>query len=314
MVYCAFLSIFRSLELFQKFASWRLSSTTASYFDSLSSPNPNNYMNGYTPPSPPPPVDTSSSSSLSPPLPSISSPPPASAPVFDLLENGATERGFQLEEMEDKESCTTELVLRADSTVVVGETNGPPCVSATGTWKVVPDTAFGTTNSPGTLQVELQRVYDAGREKQAGTDMGQFTFTVQRRLVGPIQRIGSSLLMIEGSIHDLDDSFTDRSLGYFSMIDNVEPTEDQDDDPVAFSSVATVAAVPAPPQPPQLLEPPSSSYYQPPPPPPPQYQDPSPPQYHAEPPPPQYQEPPPPPPPSQGGGGDRPWNQSWIRR
>ena len=43
---------------------------------------------------------------------------------------------YQLEEMEDRDSCTTELFLRADGVVEFGDTDGPQFIAAAGTWSV----------------------------------------------------------------------------------------------------------------------------------------------------------------------------------
>ena len=43
---------------------------------------------------------------------------------------------YQLEELEDKETCTTELFLREDGVVDFGETDGPKYIAAAGTWSV----------------------------------------------------------------------------------------------------------------------------------------------------------------------------------
>lgn len=47
---------------------------------------------------------------------------------------------YQLEEMEDKDSCTTELYLRADGVIEFGDTDGPQFITAAGTWSVPPGT------------------------------------------------------------------------------------------------------------------------------------------------------------------------------
>jgi len=43
---------------------------------------------------------------------------------------------YQLEELEDRETCTTELYLRGDGVVEFGETDGPKYLVAAGTWSV----------------------------------------------------------------------------------------------------------------------------------------------------------------------------------
>jgi hypothetical protein len=43
---------------------------------------------------------------------------------------------YQLEEMEDRDTCTTELFLRADGVIEFGDTDGPKYLAAAGTWSV----------------------------------------------------------------------------------------------------------------------------------------------------------------------------------
>jgi hypothetical protein len=47
---------------------------------------------------------------------------------------------YQFEELEDKESCTTELFLKSDGVIEFGETDGPIYLAAAGTWSVPPGT------------------------------------------------------------------------------------------------------------------------------------------------------------------------------
>lgn len=53
---------------------------------------------------------------------------------------------YQLEEMEDKENCTTELFLTANGQVEFGETDGPVWADAIGTWQVMPGTGKEENN------------------------------------------------------------------------------------------------------------------------------------------------------------------------
>ena len=116
---------------------------------------------------------------------------------------------FQLEEMEDKESCETEIYLNADSTVSVGYTDGPLHKEASGTWDLTDDI----------LTMTIKRTFDAGQEKTSGTDMGEFSFDVERVFSGDFKAVGE-LTAFQGAIHEIDDM--DKEVGYFNMIDTTE--------------------------------------------------------------------------------------------
>jgi len=72
---------------------------------------------------------------------------------------------YQLEEMEDKDTCTTELFLRADGVIEFGDTDGPQPNHSEGRW-TVPD---GTND----YSMEIKRRFGAG---QSNTDVGEFDF------------------------------------------------------------------------------------------------------------------------------------------
>ena len=121
---------------------------------------------------------------------------------------------FQIEEMEDRDSCTTEVVLNPDSTVSTLETNGPLHKDATGSWELDKIT--------GDFTMILKRTYEAGRESKIPTDVGVFTFTTIRKFVGTLYNIGIKQ-GIRGNIYDVTDIHDDNSdapkVGYFEMID-----------------------------------------------------------------------------------------------
>jgi len=73
---------------------------------------------------------------------------------------------YQLEELEDKDTCTTELFLRADGVIEFGDTDGPVFTDAIGRW-AVPE----GTNTYGMI---IKRTFQAGASD--GTDMGEFSF------------------------------------------------------------------------------------------------------------------------------------------
>lgn len=96
---------------------------------------------------------------------------------------------FNLEEMEDKESCTTEVFLSQDGSVTLTETNGPPPVESYGRWRVY--------NDGKTFEMTVTRTYSSGRDHTA---IGEFKFDVERIFMGELLYVGS-LVGVEGSMH-----------------------------------------------------------------------------------------------------------------
>lgn len=119
---------------------------------------------------------------------------------------------FQLEELEDKDSCTTELFLNYDRSVRVGETDGPKYDNATGKWDQLPD---------GSLRIILKRKYTAGKDKEEKTDIGEFQYEVERTFIGEITEVGG-VAAVSGSMHDVDETLGDRNVGYFNLIDTTK--------------------------------------------------------------------------------------------
>jgi len=72
---------------------------------------------------------------------------------------------YQLEEMEDQDSSTTELFLTADGGVEFGDTDGPIFTSAVGNWEVAPET--------NDFSMYITRSYKTGNDN---TDVGEFSF------------------------------------------------------------------------------------------------------------------------------------------
>ena len=95
---------------------------------------------------------------------------------------------FQLEELEDRDTCTTEIFLSADGRVMLTETDGPPPTSTTGSWERVGNKDFKMT---------LLRSFGGG---SSSTDMGEFAFTVERTFTGEFSVVGESV-HISGSVH-----------------------------------------------------------------------------------------------------------------
>jgi len=114
---------------------------------------------------------------------------------------------YQLEEKEDKESCTTELFLLEDGRIEFGATDGPVWSEASGHWEVIP----GTDD----FRMDIRRKYNTG---QKGSDMGEFSFEVSRSFVGTMIEIGESVA-IDGVMKAEDLGGDDTEIGYFNMID-----------------------------------------------------------------------------------------------
>lgn len=121
----------------------------------------------------------------------------------ERLPYSLAERFFQLEELEDKESATTELHLNWDNTVSLGATDGPRFLKGSGTWKYNPDTL--------TVEVILSRTYAAGKHPSYTTDMGEFDFTVDRVLTGAVEWTGNKV-NVAGSIHYMDQARGDEKV------------------------------------------------------------------------------------------------------
>jgi hypothetical protein len=116
---------------------------------------------------------------------------------------------FQLEELEDKETCTTELFFNEDLTINVGDTDGPVFTSASGTWEA---------DEEGNFRMVLVRQYDSGKDSKRQTDMGEFQFAVERIFIGELGTVGACIA-VTGSMHSLEDTVGDREVGFFNLID-----------------------------------------------------------------------------------------------
>ena len=121
---------------------------------------------------------------------------------------------FQLEELEDAEKCTTDILLNSDMTVTVGSTDGPFFSSSYGTWSESTDESR--------FEMKLSRTYTAGGDSKDATDIGEFTYEVERTFSGSLTIVGGTLAAMEGVILDIDELFGTRELGFFNMIDTTE--------------------------------------------------------------------------------------------
>jgi hypothetical protein len=122
---------------------------------------------------------------------------------------------YQLEEMEDKERCITEIFLSTDKTITFGETDGPLPVRSEGTWE-------NNSKRDGDLRMTIKRTFSAGQPTPKGkpsTDIGEFQYEVERTYIGRMEKIGD-LLGFSGSIHETHShSEEDGTVGYFELID-----------------------------------------------------------------------------------------------
>lgn len=110
---------------------------------------------------------------------------------------------FQLEEKEDKDSCTTELFLAKDGTVTLAETDGPLPVRATGVW----------SQQGNEFRMKIKRTFNGG---QPGRDVGEFLFDVERGFTGFLEIVGG-LTCVDGSMHILVSSLFDDQLTHWKF-------------------------------------------------------------------------------------------------
>lgn len=121
------------------------------------------------------------------------------------LSSSVAGKHFQLEELEDKETCTTDIFLTEDMKVEVGETNGPPPSKSIGTWE----------EGDGSFKMVIERIFGAGRGAVESTDLGEFEYSVTRTFKGEITEVGNNLA-ITGTITC---NKLDSEVGYFNLID-----------------------------------------------------------------------------------------------
>ena len=123
---------------------------------------------------------------------------------------------YQLEELEDAENCTTELFLKEDGTVDIGETDGPLFTKATGKWEIK-ENAFAMT---------ITKTFTTGNEKN---DMGEFSFDVERVFEGDMTVVGGTEVAINGKIfaEDIITEKYEKEVGFFNMIDGTEQRLDR---------------------------------------------------------------------------------------
>ena len=127
-------------------------------------------------------------------------------------EVAAFNRIFQLEEMEDADRFLTALCLEPDGSIVFGQSDGPTTSAISGWWE---------QSDTGDFCMTIKRTFTAGHAKRHATDVGEFSFDVERQYVGTMEYVGANLA-IEGSIVMVDELLGDEEVGFFSMIDTQE--------------------------------------------------------------------------------------------
>ncbi len=123
---------------------------------------------------------------------------------------------YQLEELEDADNCTTELFLKEDGTVDIGETDGPLFTKAVGRWEIK-ENSFAMT---------MTKTFTTGNEKN---DMGEFSFDVERVFEGDMTVVGGTEVAINGKIfaEDIITEKYEKEVGFFNMIDGTEQRLDR---------------------------------------------------------------------------------------
>ena len=140
--------------------------------------------------------------------------------VFPLfLNSDLVGKHFQLEELEDAEKCNTDILLNNDKTVTVGSTDGPLFRSSQGIWGTSID---DSSEEKSEFEMKLSRTYVAGEQSKDATEIGEFTYSVERFYNGVVTSVGGSLVAVEGTILDVDDIFGTREVGFFNMIDTTD--------------------------------------------------------------------------------------------
>ncbi|KAL7524800.1 hypothetical protein ACHAWF_001093 [Thalassiosira exigua] len=114
-------------------------------------------------------------------LPSIVLPP--SAPLRATRADLAS-REYQLEELEDREECETEVWLNDDGSVTLGPSNGPKIQEYEADWYLL-ETA-GEEDRP--FRMRLTRRYES--PSSVKSNAGDTTYSVKREFWGNVETVG----------------------------------------------------------------------------------------------------------------------------
>jgi hypothetical protein len=123
---------------------------------------------------------------------------------------------YQLEEMEDRENCTTELFLKEDGTVLIGDTDGPLWTSAVGEWVIAP----GSND----FVMTITKSFQAGQDN---SDMGEFEYELERTFQGEMTEVGESVAITGVMLCDDPITGKGQEVGFFNMIDGTDVRSDK---------------------------------------------------------------------------------------
>lgn len=123
---------------------------------------------------------------------------------------------YQLEEMEDRENCTTELFLKEDGTILLGDTDGPLWSTAVGEWAITP----GTND----FVMTIAKKFGAGQDN---SDMGEFEYELERTFQGEMIEVGECVAVTGVMVCEDPISGKEQEVGFFNMIDGTDVREDK---------------------------------------------------------------------------------------
>ncbi|KAG7365547.1 hypothetical protein IV203_038751 [Nitzschia inconspicua] len=123
---------------------------------------------------------------------------------------------YQLEEMEDRENSTTELFLKEDGTILLGDTDGPLWTSAVGEWMIAP----GSND----FVMTITKRFGAGQDN---SDMGEFEYELERTFQGEMIEVGESVAITGVMLCEDPLTGKEQEVGFFNMIDGTDVREDK---------------------------------------------------------------------------------------
>lgn len=67
--------------------------------------------------------------------------------------------------------------------------------------------------------MKLRRTFISGTDNEQHThEIGEFKYSVERTYTGECFLVGGTLIAMNGEIHDVDEIFGDRRVGFFNMV------------------------------------------------------------------------------------------------
>ena len=67
--------------------------------------------------------------------------------------------------------------------------------------------------------MKLKRTFISGTDNEKNThEIGEFKYSVERTYTGECFLVGGTLIAMNGEIHDIDEMFGDRRVGFFNMV------------------------------------------------------------------------------------------------